>query len=71
MQKKKEAVGKYFADFLRTTGIALTLFSGLGLLFSRAEVLNNIVYTVALLVLGIVFVVAGALVVLTSTLDDV
>ena len=69
MKKKKEAVGKYFADLLRTIGTALVLFAGLGLAFGRKEALANLPLTVACCVIGGVFIFSGVIVVLISTLE--
>ncbi|WP_422452225.1 hypothetical protein [Endozoicomonas sp. ALC066] len=70
MNKKKEAVGKYFADFLRTVGSALLLFSGLGIALDRTEAVNNLLETVASGVLGAVMLFLGFVIVLYSAKED-
>lgn len=69
MKKKGEAVGKYLADLLRTIGTAMLLFSGFGLALDREEALTKLPETIAFAFVGILFVVAGALIVLLSTIE--
>ncbi len=69
MKHKAEAFAKYVADFLRTIGIALILFSGIGIMFERAEAMTNLANAVTIGVLGFVFVVAGGIIVLISTIE--
>ena len=69
MKQKVEAFAKYVADFLRTVGIALILFSGIGIMFERAEAMANLAQAVTIGILGFVFVVAGGVLVLISTID--
>lgn len=70
MKKKYEAVGKYLADLLRTAGLALVLFSGLGLALKRAEAIDHLTITIAFGVVGSAMVVLGAVIVLISTVDE-
>ena len=70
MKKKTEALGKYFADLLRTAGLALVLFSGLGLALRRDEALDHLPITITFGVIGGILIFSGATIVLISTLDD-
>ena len=71
--KKKEAVAKYFSDFLRTIGTAMMFFSILGILLDRPEVVasaSSLAMTVAIGVFGLVSVGFGSIIVLLSTLEE-
>ncbi|EGR2699430.1 hypothetical protein DUG79_19280 [Vibrio parahaemolyticus] len=70
MKKKYEAVGKYLADLLRTAGLALVLFSGLGLALKRAEAIDHLPITIAFGVVGAAMIVLGSVIVLISTVDE-
>lgn len=70
MNKKKEAVGKYIADFLRTIGSAMGLFAGLGIVLDRPEALNNLLATVTIGFIGAILVIIGTIIVLLSTQQE-
>lgn len=67
--KTWEQVAKYTADFMRTLGTGLILFSGLGFVFAREEVTQNIPESVILFFTGVFLVIAGAILILISTTE--
>jgi ascorbate-specific PTS system EIIC-type component UlaA len=70
MNKKQAAVGKYFSDILKSVGLALVLFSGLGMALQRKEAILNLTLTISMGVIGGLFIIAGAIIVLHSTDND-